>query len=110
LLGNFDKASEITMAVRQMVESSSSYEAGVSMMNQTTLLGPGYVILGGPETGQGQVITKGETHFGREGHTILEVSLASQAANGSRFRLITTPTERSRPPRSTTAANPPRPA
>jgi len=89
LLGNLDKGTEITMAVREMIETSATYEEALDFINRTTTLGPGYIILGGPKAGNGMVVTKGETHFGHEGHTVYETSLASQVKNGSDYLVQT---------------------
>merc|ERR1712070_771149 len=58
LLPTLDKGVEVTMGARAAIESSTSYEMGFSAVNNTKVLGPAYLILGGPEPADGAVITK----------------------------------------------------
>merc|ERR1712046_232985 len=85
-----DKGLEVTMAARMAIESSDSYDQAFDMINQTRVLGPSYLILGGPSAGQGAVVTKGAAGLLKpEGTTIAVVTLADQIRNGSHFLLQT---------------------
>ena len=84
-----DHSTELTLAVRSMIERSDSYEAALATINQTELLGPAYIILGSPKSGQGAVVVKGETKFLHEGNTVEIDTLEAQIANGSSFLVQT---------------------
>merc|ERR1711907_65388 len=81
---------EITMACRAALESSTSYEEGLSVLNSTKMMGPGYIIVGGPSAGQGAVLTKGAKGlFKPDGETVAVPTLANQLKNGSHFLVQT---------------------
>lgn len=87
---HLDAGHEITMACRATVESSNSYSEGLEAMNKTKVLGPGYIILGGPEAGQGAVLTKGAAGlFKPDGETVAVATLADQLKNGSHYLVQT---------------------
>ncbi|CAF1116542.1 unnamed protein product, partial [Didymodactylos carnosus] len=47
-----------TLAVRDVLTKSSSYSDAVEYLSKTVILAPCYYILGGPESGQGIIITR----------------------------------------------------
>jgi len=48
----------VSFTVRQALEQTSSYSEALTFLNDTGLIGPAYLILGGMQPGEGAVITK----------------------------------------------------
>jgi len=85
-----DNGHEVTMACRAAMEGSLTFEAGLDNLNSTRVLGPAYIILGGPNPGQGTVLTKGAAGlFKPDGETLAVATLEGQLKKGTHYLVQT---------------------
>jgi len=59
LFDRTDKANFLSFLTRQAFESKDDYASALSYLSTQDMVGPSYIILGGPNAGEGAVITNG---------------------------------------------------
>lgn len=50
----------MSFTTRQALEQASTFDEALDILNNTDMVGPSYMILGGAKTGQGAIITRAE--------------------------------------------------
>lgn len=73
----------LTFTTRQAIETATTYDEAFAYLNSTKLIGPGYIILGGMQPGQGAVLTR------EEAKSLKPLLLTDRLRNGSFYVLET---------------------
>lgn len=73
----------LTFTTRNAIENAATYDEAFAILNNTVLIGPGYIILGGSKAGEGVVLSR------EEALSIKPHTLQSRIQNGSFYVLET---------------------
>lgn len=73
----------LTFTTRLAIETATDYTSAYAILNNTKLIGPGYIILGGAKAGEGVVFTR------EEAKSIRPLLLKDRILNGSFYVLET---------------------